>query len=191
MADERDPLQQLWLQQQVNVPSIEVLKSRWRKEKTKQAWYAVMDIVGLLVGPLLLLLMRDNMHWFERSWLFVVVVGFTFYTAYIIWLRRVALGFKNTSTSDYCSLLRHQFRQNIKIAKATKISTLALPPVFLIMFIGLYYLEVFELERLLRKIGFASLALAISLPPLWVWADKRAKRFQRELALLSEQAPLL
>ena len=191
MTNNHDPLQQLWQQQKVKVPTAGELKAKWGKEKVKHYWYSAMDVFALLLGPVLILLMKDKMHWFETLWLSFVVFVTTIYTGYIVWLRRLAFAKQDASTANYLSLLQNQYRQNVKIAIATKYSTLWLPPLFLVMIAGAYYLEIHEPERLFRKFIFAGGALAISLPPIWIWADRRAKRFQRELALLSQSAPMI
>ena len=191
MTDNHDPLKELWQQQSVNVPSKKALQARWRKEKTKQYWYTGSDILGFLVGPLFLIFLKDKMHWFEISWLAFIVFITTIYTGYIIWLRRLAFSHQDAAIADYLELLKTQYRQNVKIANATKYSVLAIPPLFIAMFVGVYYLNLFEPERFFRKLVYAGLILAVFLPGLWVWADRRAKRFQRELALLSPTAPLI
>ena len=191
MTNNHDPLQQLWQQQKVLVPTTRELQAKWGKEKVKHYWSSAMDVFGLLLGPVLILMMKDKMHWFETIWLSFVVLVTTIYTAYIVWLRRLAFGKQDASTANYMSLLQNQYKQNVKIAVATKYSTLWLPPLFIVMFAGAYYLEIYEPERLLRKFTFAGGALLITLPPIWIWADRRAKRFRRELALLSQSVPMI
>lgn len=191
MTDNRDPLEQLWQQQQVSVPSSKVLQAKWRKEKRKHMWYVGMDLSAVLVGPVLLYFLKDKMHWFEISWLIMLMVVTAFFTGYIVWLRRLAFTSQDASTADFCALLEKQYKQNIKIALATKYSTLAMPPLFILMFVGVYFLDLFETDRFMRKLGSVTVMLVLILPPIWIWADRRAKRFQRELAQLSQNIPLM
>ena len=191
MTDGRDPLEQIWQQQEVSVPSGKVLQAKWRKEKRKQVWYIGLDFMALCIAPVLLYIMRHKMHWFEIVWFIFIVLVTVVYTGYIVWLRRLAFVNQDAATTDYLDLLTNQYKQNIKIALATKYSTFALPPLFMVMFVGAYYLEIFEPERLLRKFLVACGMFVITLTPIWFWADKRVKRFQQELAQLSSSIPLV
>ena len=53
-------------------------------------------------------------------------------------------------------------------------------------YVGMFYFDDVVLETAVRK-GLISLAiLAVFTPPFWLWANRRAKRFTRELMQLEQ-----
>ncbi len=180
MNSDHDPLKELWQQQTTDVPDESILKKQWSAVKQKQWLYLVMDMIGVLVGPVMLILFYTQMHWFEYLWFVIIVTAATFFTVYIVWLRRHSLWAQSEATSDYLELLIIQYGQNIKIARAKKYSVLVMPVLFAVLFIGAFRLQIYEPERLIRKLLVASGILVFLLPDMWIWADKRAKRYTHE-----------
>ena len=48
-----------------------------------------------------------------------------------------------------------------------------------VLHVGLYYLEVFPPDKLIRKVLVTFAITAVALPCIWAWAFKRKKRFAR------------
>lgn len=186
MNDDHDPLQQLWQQQSTEQPDSAKLKRQWSSVRKKQWLYLMMDILGLLVGPVMLIIFYAQMHWFEYAWFVFIVAATTLFTAYIIWLRRYSLWAQSEATSDYLELLIVQYGQNIKIAQATKYSCIVMLLLFAVLFIGAFRLQIYEPERMLRKFVAASGILVFLLPAMWIWAEKRAKRYALEKQALQQ-----
>lgn len=187
MTDNNDPLRDLWQQQEVVKFDLAKLKKQWRKIRYKQYFYVFLDLVPVLAMPFLL--------WFSYSeteqlvfisFVVICVIG-TVFSAYIIWLRRYSFRAKFESTSHYLESIGRQYKQNIKIAQAAKYSTIAIPPIFIVMYGGFYLADTFEWERLVRKVLYSGVTLAISLPIMWLWADRRINKFKKELVKLESQ----
>ncbi|MCC2616987.1 hypothetical protein LJ739_12110 [Aestuariibacter halophilus] len=187
MSDNPDPLQRLWQSQQTQHPDLDKLRRDWRLIRYKQISYMTLDILGLLTGPLLLWLMAERMHWFEFAWLVAIVVLATPLTGYVLWQRRDALRTREIATQDYLVLLLNRSRRNVKIARVTRHSVIALVPMFFILHAGVYWLDAYPMERWLNKVIASTVILVVLLPAMWLWARRRERRFEQESRQLQEQ----
>lgn len=187
MSDNQDPLRDLWQQQQVNQFDLAKLKKQWRKIRYKQFFYLFLDLLPVVAMPVILWLSYDRLEKTVFIALVIVAAIGTVFSGYIVWLRRHSFTSKFGSTSRYLKSIALQYKQNIKIARAAKYSTFAIPPLFIVMYLGFYLDNTFEWDRLVRKALSSGAMLLISLPLVWIWADKRMKKFIHELEKLEEQ----
>ncbi len=187
MTDNNDPLRDLWQQQEVVKFDLAKLKKQWRKIRYKQYFYILLDLAPVLAMPFLLWFFYSEVERLVFISLVVICIIGTGFSAYVIWLRRFTFQAKFESTSNYLTSIARQYKQNIKIAQAAKYSTIAIPPIFIVMYGGFYLADTFEWERLLRKVLYSGLVLAISLPIMWIWASRRIDKFRTELIKLEEQ----
>lgn len=187
MMNEQDPLANLWQQQKVKVPGTEKLQGMWQKEKRKQYWYVFLDLAGLAVVPLLFIFLYQKLHWFELLWLVLVGVLSLAFTAYVIWLRRLALFQQSASTSNYLSLMEKQYQHNIQLARSTKLVVYAMPVLFAVMFIGAWYFNYYPVDNLLTKVWISAAILGVLLGIIWVWADRREFDFRQKLVEFKSQ----
>ena len=185
MTDKNDPLESLWLQQSVNVPNKSLLQKRWKREKQKQFAYISLDFIGVLVGPLMLWLYNDRLNRFEFWGLAILSVVALVFSVYVFRLRRAALNFQSSSTEDFINLLKHQFKQNIKIARLTQYSVLPLNLFFLAIFAGRFIWGDYPEEKQTINL-LVVLMIIFSSPVMWIWAARRARYFENELKLLTK-----
>ncbi len=181
---EQEPLENLWQQQRVDVPSSKKLQVLWLKEKQNQYLFLLLDLFGLCVVPVLFLLLYQELHWFELLWLVLVEMLALAFTVYVIWLRRLALFQRSASTSKYLSLMEKQYQQNIQLARSTKLVVYAMPVLFTVMFVGAWYFDYYAADYLLNKIGISAVILALILVPIWIWTGKREAAFRQKLVSL-------
>lgn len=187
MTDNKDPLRDLWQQQEVVKFDLAKLKKKWRKIRYKQYFYIMMDLVPVIALPFFLWFYYSEMERLVFISILVIGVLGTAFSAYTIWLRRFIFQAKFESTSHYLYSIAQQYKQNIKIAQAAKYSTVAIPPLFIAMYGGFYLADTFEWERLVRKMLYSGVILAVSMPIVWVWANRRISKFQSELVELEKQ----
>lgn len=186
MSDNPNQLESLWQKQETTSPDLTLLKKTWRTVKIKQKVYLLSDLFAFLVGPLMLFWLYSSLNAYQVFFVVCTLIIAAGFTIYLIWLRRFSFLGDQSATGDYLQLLKSQYRQNIKIAQASKYSAYVIPVIFFSFLFGGYWLEIFELEKLIRKAIWLVLSSAIFLPILWIWADKRAKRFEQELARLDK-----
>lgn len=187
MPDNNDPLRDLWQQQQVTKFDLAKLKKQWRTIRYKQYFYLFMDILPVVAMPFFIWFAYAKMATTVLVALIIFGLIGTVFSGYIVWLRRFSFRAKFESTSSYLSSIALQYRQNIKIAQAAKYSTIAIPPLFISMYAGFYLADAFEWDRLVRKMLYSLVILVVTMPLLWVWADRRIKKYRNELNKLEEQ----
>jgi hypothetical protein len=184
MSDNSKELESLWQKQQTTVPDLTLLKKTWRAVKIKQKLYLFFDILAFSVGVIVLLWFYPSLGRYQVFFVVCTLFITAGFTIYLIWLRRFSFLGDQNSTIDYLQLLKSQYRQNIKIAQVSKYSVYILPPFFASFLIGGYWFDIFELEKLISKALWLTFSSVVFLPMLWLWADRRAKRFKQELARL-------
>lgn len=184
MSEKPDPLRELWQQQPVDQPDVAALKRTWSQVRRKQYFYSSMDILGIALFPIILVSTWERFHVFEFIWFTVFAFSGALLSGYVMWLRRFALR-HNSNLADYTGLLRLQYQQNIKIAQLTKVACYFFVPLTAPLFIGLWAMEIYETERILRKLTFVSAWFAFCIPIMWIWASRRIARFERKLASLN------
>jgi hypothetical protein len=188
MSDNSVQLESLWQKQQTSAPDLALLKKTWRTVKIKQKLYLLLDILAFSFGPLVLFWLYSSLSTYQILFVICALIISAGFTIYLIWLRRLSFLGDQNATADYLQLLKSQYRQNIKIAQASKYSAYIIPVFFVSFLFGAYWFDIFELEKLLKKALWLTLSSIVFLPMLWVWADKRAKRFERDLARLEKMA---
>jgi len=186
MSDNHDPLSQLWQEQKVEKIDIDAVSKKWLKIKLKQHFYVFFDVLSLLPFLIFWIYFKDKFDDFTLVYIYGLAVLSLVFVIYVIWLRRFSLGWSKASTEQHIQGLRKQLRNNIKIALLTKHSMWFALILFMFHQLGLVYLEVFPPDKLLRKALISFSIIGVMWPAVWIWADKRAKRFKRELSILNE-----
>lgn len=168
MSDNQDPLSQLWQSQKVESPDINAIKKKWQKVKLKQRFYMSIDLVSTLMVFVILYFFGKDMDNFTYKMflgLSIICVG---YLAYVAWLRRFSIGWSDLAAELHIQKLKKQISNNIKIANLSKYSVYLIL-VFIVMHqVGMFYFEVFEPEKLVRKALLSLVFYGIGLPLLWI-----------------------
>ncbi len=186
MADNQDPLKQLWLQQEVVLPDLSQVSKNWHKVRLKQWCYVALDVLSLCFCFLIVWLNADKLDGLSMTLLLVVMLVSVVFVAYITWLRRFSFGWSNASTDEHIQRLLKQIESNIKIANLSLHSVWFVTLLTVILYAGLYYFEVFSEDRFIRKLTVTLGIYAVVMPGLWVWASRRKKRFTKELSELTK-----
>jgi hypothetical protein len=186
MSDNYDPLSQLWLEQDVEKIDLDVIKKKWRITELKQRLYLLIDIFSTLFVFAILYFMGDELDHFTYKIFVVLNIICLGYLVYVTWLRRFSLGWSDLAAEQHIQKLKKQINNNILIANLSKSSVYLLLVIVVVHEIGLYYFELTPPEKLMRKLIFDIVFHAIALPSMWIWADRRCKRFKRELTALNE-----
>lgn len=186
MTNDQDPLNQLWQQQSVEKPNVKVIGKQWKRVQLKHRLYAILDIMSLVLPFYFILFYVEKLDSFTRILLICIFVLCVPFVVYIIWLRRFAIVWSSSGTEQHIQKLRKQITNNIKIAFVTKHSVWPTMLIPVVHFSGLYYLDVFTVDKLIYKSQFSIGILVIMLPCIWVWANKRQKRFSEDLANLEK-----
>ena len=179
-------LNSLWQQQQTESVGIESIKRKWLNIKLKQRVYFVVDFVGVLFMVAVCYFAFDKMGLFAKTWMAILTFFAGATAVYFSYLRRFALNWSNEGTGSYIEQLKKQLNSNIRIAKLNRDMSLWMILAIAIFYVGMFYFDEVVLETAVRK-GLISLAiLAVFTPPFWLWANRRAKRFTRELMQLEQ-----
>jgi hypothetical protein len=185
MSDDQDPLNQLWQQQDVVQSDLSEVSKKWRKVRFKQCCYVVLDVLSVIIPFVFIWLNGDKLEPFSMTF----VVGFMSLAVvalvYITWLRRFSFGWSGTSTNQHIQRLQKQIESNIKIANLSLHSVWFLAVLTVVLYGGLYYFEVFPVDKTIRKLTITMAINVVALPGVWIWASKRKKRFIKELAELN------
>tara|TARA_R110000868_G_scaffold210607_1_gene460685 strand:+ start:2306 stop:2887 length:582 start_codon:yes stop_codon:yes gene_type:complete len=185
MADNQDPLKQLWLQQEVVLPDISQVSKRWHKVRLKQWCYVALDLFGLVIPFATLWLYSEKLDRFTITLFLSFMPLLVLFVAYITWLRRFSFGWSNASTDEHIRRLLKQIESNIKIANLSLHSVWFVTLLMVIFYAGLYYFEVFPEDRFIRKLTLTLGIHAVVMPCFWIWASRRKKRFSQELTELN------
>ncbi|WJG09366.1 hypothetical protein [Aliiglaciecola sp. LCG003] len=184
MNNNRDNLEQLWQQQQVSPVDTSQLKQQWRLMRSKQYLYVLLDALSTGAIPAILFLYRHSLSMFEFIWISALSVLFTGWFIYTLWLRRYSLGMNKTatSTSDFVEQVKRQYRQNMKIAYVNKLLCYLMPFIFASYFAFGYLGNYIDQAEMFRKGSRMLLFNLLCLPFIWIWADRRQKKFAKLLA---------
>lgn len=181
---EMDRLSSLWQQQKVSAIDSQLIKTKWKKTKLKQRCYFIVDFVSVLLMIGLFYFTSEKLGIFGKVWMMMLVIltlGFTIYYSY---LRRFALTWTNLSTGSHIEQLKHQFNSNIRIATLNRQTTYWMPLILILFYLGAFIFDELSFEKMVEKGLVTVFVLSILCPILWVWANQRAKRFQKELDAL-------
>ena len=182
-----DGLSALWQAQPVTTINLEGVKANLGSERTKQRWYIILDLLMVVPGIYVLLKYWDNMsHIAHMIILFILIASIPF-LAYQLWLRSEAAFYKNTQTTDHLAKLTKQIRNNVRIAYMTKHSTW----IGMVFGVGLalerYFYGELTSEKAARIVIVLS-SISVVMLVWYVWANKRQKRFERQLDALEKMA---
>lgn len=185
MTNNQDPLNQLWQQQSAETPDIAGISRQWKRLQLKQRLYVTMDIMSVLIPLVLILFYADKLDRFTFLFILCVMVLSLPFIVYLTWLRRFSLGWSSSNTEQYIQKLRKQITNNIKIAYVTKHSIW--PTIFIpvVHFGGLYYLDIMPPEKIFAKAPIVIGFVAVMSIGIWIWANKRQKRFSKDLVHLN------
>ena len=182
-----DALSDLWQTQPTNTIDVSEVKKSFNSERVKQRFYILIDLILLLPPFYLMYLAWGEMTFAARALCAFMVVTALPLLMYQLWLRRVAAFTKDSHTLDHLKQFTHQIKNNIRIAFITKHSAW---PAFII-------LPLFVLERHLAGVLtpekwetiMIALPVASVIIIVWgVWAQRRQKRFEKQLAALQSMA---
>jgi len=184
---QNDGLSALWQAQPVTTINLSEVKASLSSERTKQRWYMLLD--SLMVIPAIYIL---NKYWGHMSFVAQMMFLFMLVTSlplliYQLWLRRVAAFYKDSQTTNYLTQLTKQIKNNVKIAFITKHSTWV-AVVFGIAFILERYLFGDHTPEKITKMSIVMAVMTTGMSIWYVWADKRQKRFERQLETLEKMA---
>jgi hypothetical protein len=93
-------------------------------------------------------------------------------------------GLANQPKNIY-SNCKKQLANNSKIAFMTKHSIWPVLVLIGIQYFALFYYDVFPVEKLIRKAVISTCIVTVVFIAMWIWADKRQKRFDKELLELN------
>ncbi|MEP0175664.1 MAG: hypothetical protein ABJH28_07660 [Paraglaciecola sp.] len=185
MPNNQDPLSQLWQQQEVQKPDLNVINKAWRIMQVKQKLYACLDILGLFIPILMLYLNREKLDSFTAGYFVVLTFLLLPFVAYILWLRRFSMGWSSENTERHIHNLKRQIANNIKIAALGKLSIWPIGVLIVLHYVGLFYFDVLPVDRLIRKGLISVCVFAVLFPAIWIWATRRENRFKKELSDLN------
>lgn len=180
MSDKHDPLNQLWQGQTAEQPNIQAITKKWRWTKVKQRVYVCFDVLSVVIPFGFIWHSMDKLDVFTQRYLMGLLILSVPFVAYLTWLRRFSLGWSSESTDQYIQRLQKQLANNSKIAFITKHSIWPVLVLIGIQHFSLFYYDVFPIEQLIRKAVISSLIVTVMFIAIWIWADKRQKRFDAE-----------
>jgi hypothetical protein len=180
MLDSQDPLNKLWQGQTAEQPDIQAITNKWRWVKVKQRVYVCLDVLSVVIPFGFIWHSMDRLDVFTQRYMMGLLILFVPFVAYLTWLRRFSLGWSSESTDQYIQRLQKQLANNSKIAFITKHSIWPVIVIIGIQQFSLYYYDVFPIENLIRKAVFSLSIVAVLFIGIWIWADKRQKRFDKE-----------
>ena len=180
MLDNQDPLNQLWQGQTSEQPDIQAITKKWHWTKVKQRVYVCLDMLSVVVPLGFILHSMDRLDVFTQRYMLGLLILSVPFVAYLTWLRRFTLGWSSESTEQYIQRLQKQLANNSKIAFITKHSTWPITVIIGMHQFSLYYYEVLPLEKFIRKAVILLPIISVLFIGIWIWADKRQKRFDKE-----------
>lgn len=186
MTDNHDPLSQLWQEQKVEKPDLEAISKKWRSIKIKQRLYVFLDLSSVIFCVVILMFLNDKLSTFSRLMFICMTLISAIWVIYNTWLRRFSLGGTELSTDGYLLRLKKQLNNSITIATMCKHSVWPILAFIILHEVGMAYFYGIDGEKFTRKILILGVLHGVLMPATWVWADRRAKRFKRELAALND-----
>jgi|TARA_Y100000296_G_C5116318_1_gene227934 Flp pilus assembly protein TadB len=185
--EQNETLSALWQTQPVTAIDVDEVKSSLRSERTKQRWYMVFD--SLMVIPAIYIL---NKYWGNMTLVAQMMFVFMLVTSvplliYQLWLRRVAAFYKDSQTANHLTRLTKQIKNNVKIAFITKHSTWVAVVFGIAFILERYFLGDLTPEKII-KMSIVMVLMTIGMLVWYMWADKRQKRFERQLKTLESMA---
>ncbi|MDY6976344.1 MAG: hypothetical protein SVW51_08985 [Pseudomonadota bacterium] len=185
--EQNESLSALWQTQPVTAIDVDEVKSSLRSERTKQRWYMVFD--SLMIIPAIYIL---NKYWGNMTLVAQMMFVFMLVTSvplliYQLWLRRVAAFYKDSQTANHLTRLTKQIKNNVKIAFITKHSTWVAVVFGIAFILERYFFGDLTPEKII-KMSIVMVLMTIGMLVWYMWADKRQKRFERQLKTLESMA---
>jgi Flp pilus assembly protein TadB len=185
--DKINNLTALWQTQPVNDIDLEAVKRNLRSERTKQRWYMVIDSLAFAPAVYMIVTYWDKLSLAAQIMNLVIFTAAIPLLMYQLWLRRVAAFSKDSQTVDHLLQLSKQIKNNVKIAFITKHSAWS-AVVFIAAFLLERYLSAEVAPEKLLKMFYLMGGLCVVMVIWYVWADKRQKRFEKQLKALEDMA---
>lgn len=173
-------LTNLWKQQSSLNINIDKIRQQVIDQSRKQRLYIVIDILSL--SPILLLFFIDlKLSPILKGFLVINFFAAFLATAYFIKLRCLSAFGNDSTIQEYKTSLLQQLKNNAKIAYLNKhmcwIVMLAISALLLIS----AWNESWSIEQTLKKTGISLGLVSVILIPWYFWANKRQKRFEKEV----------
>jgi len=185
MFENKDPLSQLWQEQNVEHADLSAVSKKWRKVRFKQRCYVALDFLSLLIPFAIIWYKAEQIDSYTMTLVLGVMTLSVVMVIYITWLRRFSLGWSNVSTEKHIQQLQKQIQNNIKIATLSLHSVWLMVVLFVVFYANLYFFGVFPYDKLLDKMLITLAINAVAMPAIWIWASRRRQRFYKELAELN------
>ncbi len=180
---QNDALSALWQAQPVTSINIEEVKASLSSERTKQRWYMVIDSLAFIPAIYLLVNSWEKFTFVAHAIFIFMLVTALPLLVYQLWLRRVAAFSKETQTADHLSQLTKQIKNNVRIAFMTKHSTWTAVLFGCGFLLERYFYGELSPEKIM-KMAIVMTSISIVMLAWYVWANKRQKRFERQLETL-------
>lgn len=181
--EQNDGLSALWQAQPVTSINIEEVKASLSSERTKQRWYMVIDSLAFIPAIYLLVNSWEKFTFVAHAMFIFMLVTALPLLVYQLWLRRVAAFSKETQTADHLSQLTKQIKNNVRIAFMTKHSTWTAVLFGCGFLLERYFYGELSPEKIM-KMAIVMTSISIVMLAWYVWANKRQKRFERQLETL-------
>lgn len=186
--NEKDPLSEIWLNQEVRIPDENLLKSRWRKAVLKQWAFIIGDAIGLFIGIFATYyLFKHDYHWMLKLWAIACTAIGLVVAPIAFWLRRDVIRNTIGATENYRNLLLRQCKNNIVLSKLTKVLVVVMVVALFVWFGAYLWIQDKSITEITSK---QILGLAFSL--IWVaifyrWAVKHKEKQIREIEYLESE----
>ena len=184
MPNNKHSLDQLWQEQPTQELNLENLSKKFKAMRRKQWFYMSVDVLSFLVMVGILLFNKDEMKGLMLAFISLMIVLSLAATIHLIWLRRFALQNTVSTTQAYLQGLKNQYINNIKIAKFSKITILGVLLVLIVFFTLSAIYQDWDTAKAVRKTLIASAFTFGGLYPMWLWSNKRIKKYADELEKL-------
>ena len=180
-----EPLKILWQSQPAPAIDTRAVRKKLRRMQLRHWSYVMLDLLAL--APVSYFLFWQKAMFSPLVWLWLLGVGVVAlgYTLYILWLRRQSLFWQHHPTSHYLLLLRQQYRQQARIARAAKHSAW----VFQLLLGGLCGISAWEgSDTGLSWPWLAAIWLVngVVMTLFYKWAARRQHKFTGEAARLKQ-----
>lgn len=185
MAEEKDPLSELWQTQVTEDIDVNAVKRDLQKQKWKHILYTFFDALGCVPLIILFVYFRDEFSLTALIGMAVFGLVALIYFVYFTWLRRHAILGVSESTSNYTRTLMLQYKNNRKIASLTMHSCWIVMIMLFCFFGAIYLAGEFPTDGIGRRI------LAIGMTGVFMagvgrWAYKRKQFFDAKYQRLKE-----
>lgn len=186
MTNDFDPIDQLWQQQPTANINAGQIKTRWSRLRLSQIIYLLLDVLVVVVTTILLIVFFERFSPITQIMLVLFWLFGVLFTAYISWLRRDAILTSNHDTGLHLQSLKKQLANNIRISQFSKqVCWIVLIFDYLLIVLDGWFTDA-SLADTTGKLIRLTLVLGLILPPLWIWFDRRQKRFAKELINLQQ-----